>query len=74
MRGGQVPSDLLPRGRDAMARIKIKDLPKDAKVTEEEMAQIRGGVAAVCLYNNCAMPPRPPRLPSGRDVCIPCQR
>ncbi|MBW2091571.1 MAG: hypothetical protein JRI34_05540 [Deltaproteobacteria bacterium] len=29
-----------------MARIKIKDLPKDMKVNRDEMRKIRGGMAA----------------------------
>ena len=32
-----------------MARIKIKDLPKDMKVTKEEMKRIRGGLLTTSL-------------------------
>ena len=31
-----------------MAKIKIEDLPKDNKITEEEMKAIRGGVIGDC--------------------------
>jgi len=30
-----------------MAKIKIKDLPKDYKITDDEMKRIRGGAAYV---------------------------
>lgn len=32
-----------------MAKIKIKDLPKDYKITEDEMKRIRGGAVDIFL-------------------------
>ena len=33
-----------------MARIKIKDLPKDMKITKEEMKRIQGGISSEPVY------------------------
>ena len=33
-----------------MARIKIKDLPKDRKITKEEMKRIQGGISSEPVY------------------------
>jgi hypothetical protein len=33
-----------------MARIKIKDLPKDRKITKEEMKRIHGGISSEPVY------------------------
>ena len=34
-----------------MARIKIKDLPRDKKITKEEMKRILGGISSEPVYN-----------------------
>jgi hypothetical protein len=47
-----------------MARIKIKDLPKDAKVSREEMKKIRGGVISSTSYVGASpYPVLTPKLP-----------
>ena len=33
-----------------MARIKIKDLPRDKKITKEEMKRILGGISSEPVY------------------------
>jgi hypothetical protein len=33
-----------------MARIKIKDLPKDMKITKEQMKRIQGGISSEPVY------------------------
>ena len=33
-----------------MARIKIKDLPRDKKITKEEMKRIQGGISSEPVY------------------------
>ena len=44
----RVPKDPIPSGRHikeaAMPKIKIKDLPEDMKISEEELAKVRGGM------------------------------
>ena len=46
-----------------MARIKIKDLPKDAKISKEELKRIKGGTFGAYLQldgrSQTWMPPEP---------------